>query len=1162
MSKPDANLDQSFTGMDAVLAGAVQQLTNRIQRGEVVDEDFIQQHFTDHQAILIELLPTIQALTELHEAGGPAENVGLGRRDAVGDFEILREVGRGGMGIVYEARQKSLDRKVALKVLPFAALLDSRQLQRFKNEARAAAMLKHPNVVSVYSVGCDRGVHYYAMEMIEGISLSTLIAQLSAKRRPPQPKPSDDCSENDVATHENEASIETQPIAEISTLFTRDRSGFYRSVARLGAQAAEALHFAHQEGIVHRDIKPSNLLLDRDGTLHLADFGLAQIQSSDQLTKTGDFVGTLRYMSPEQLDGERIVDRRTDVYSLGLTLMELSTGRSAVGGDNRKEILTHILEGRIQTPSQTENRFPKDLETVLLKATHREADCRFHTAKELAEELGRYEQGLPILSRPITSLERCRVWIRRNRNVAALLAISSLFLLVLGIGGPLMALKQRDTAQQNIELAATLRQQLYDTTIQSAAALVAGGDFEQAEEILAPFGASDLRGFEWHHLSNQCKRILNLPNHYHWAPRYAIDYSPTNDLVAWCSWDAGVGIARVATLETLWQHSNNDRRISNSKAHTDIVNDVLFINDGAFVASGSRDGTVRIWNSQTGEVVSVIDGLGTSVLCLAANEKKRIIAAGIKEEFESHGATTARIELYEWEANAAALSCSRKRTINVPHPIISISISQDGRYVAAADGKSPTPLLWELESGKADSKLPQNGAVSHVCFSPFDPTVLALGIRIDGQDDSVGIVRLVDLEASELNRRILVHQRPISSVSFDHSGKQLVCSSDDGFLFTASAENTDDVTRLRLDSHRVYDANACRESRFVLATMANGRLCRVPKALDRSVERLAGGSRGGAAGLSMSQQGHLVAAFGDGMCMLWDPISIEPQFTLSLGVEHAFGASISHDGKYAAFAGGEWPDVGFGKIKIIRVSGGHELLEEIQTSASAWSVQFSPNGELLAATDGPSIRMWRIPALSELPSLKVLSQQAAMRKVKFSADGRFIVAVDRSYPSKAFLWDIETGQHISTIRSDVGANAIGFSPSADQIVLAAHNGDLQMFDVKSQKLIRTIGNHPRTLMVLEFSPDGRRLISAGWNGEVRLWNTATATRLMTWNVEGPVWSASFSPNGETIAFDDTSYEHGKGFVRKLGGRPSGAQLSPRRSEKRRNTETSFSNGSR
>src|SRR5262245_50349574 len=269
-------------------------------------------------------------------AGGPP-GPPLGQ---VGDYRIIREVGRGGMGIVYEAEQRSLGRRVALKVLPFAATMDPRHLQRFKNEARAAASLHHEHIVPVHGVGEERGVHFYAMQFIDGRPLSALIEDL---RRSVGGAPATGALDATAPYKPAEPSASTGPVAAASTQKGFGDKAHWRRVAEWGIQAAEALEHAHSLGIVHRDVKPGNLLIDGTGKLWVADFGLAKLEADAGVTVSGDVLGTLRYMSPEQAMARHgLVDHRTDLYALGATLYELLTLRPVVDGADRHELLRKI----------------------------------------------------------------------------------------------------------------------------------------------------------------------------------------------------------------------------------------------------------------------------------------------------------------------------------------------------------------------------------------------------------------------------------------------------------------------------------------------------------------------------------------------------------------------------------------------------------------------------------------------------------------------------------------------------------------------------------------------------------------------------------------------------------------------------------------------------
>jgi hypothetical protein len=408
-----------------------------------------------------------------------------GKEKRLGDFRLLREIGRGGMGVVYEAEQISLGRRVALKVLPFAAMLDSRQIARFNHEAKAAAQLVHANIVPVFAVGVEQGVHYYAMQFIDGQPLDRVIAELrnaegdsplSAEAGPAiaatlswptagSPPSCADGSGDRLAPSSGAgpaaAAVETASTgacAATCTSFLTTKSAsqaeFFRAAVRLGIQAAEALHAAHERGIVHRDIKPSNLLLDGDGKLWVTDFGLARFQTDAPLTHTGDVVGTLRYMSPEQATGQSAqVDHRTDIYSLGTTLYELLALQPAFAGDDGPALLRRIDHQEPRRLRQLQPKIPADLETVVSKAMAKCREERYTTAREFADDLRRVLDGEPIVARPPTIPDRLSKWARRHKRlVVAAVAVCLLGVVGMAVSTTLIT-REKFKADENYQLA-------------------------------------------------------------------------------------------------------------------------------------------------------------------------------------------------------------------------------------------------------------------------------------------------------------------------------------------------------------------------------------------------------------------------------------------------------------------------------------------------------------------------------------------------------------------------------------------------------------------------------------------------------------------------------------------------------------------------------------
>jgi eukaryotic-like serine/threonine-protein kinase len=430
--------------------------------------------------------------------------------ERLGDFRILRVLGRGGMAVVYEAVQESLGRHVALKVLPPHGRLDPTQLARFDREARAAAGLHHTNIVPVFAVGEQDGVPYYAMQFIRGQGIDAILDELRRLRQdgtvvgdqpPGRPNRDRTWGQPDYRTVEREISARSmecksatleitqgllsgrfagadrgeperqtfaatlmadstattesatthaggdanspapQPLtSEHSGLLTQPGATYFRTIARIGAQAADALAYAHAQGICHRDIKPSNLLLDAAGVVWIADFGLAKAENGEGagLTHTGDIVGTLRYMAPERFNGW--ADARSDVYALGVTLYEMLTLRPAFDESDRLKVIERISNGAVARPRSIDHTIPSDLETIVLKAMARETGERYVSARALAEDLERFLGNRTIFARRSSASERTWRWCRRNSVVAALTALAGSLVIVVAIVSTVAAL--------------------------------------------------------------------------------------------------------------------------------------------------------------------------------------------------------------------------------------------------------------------------------------------------------------------------------------------------------------------------------------------------------------------------------------------------------------------------------------------------------------------------------------------------------------------------------------------------------------------------------------------------------------------------------------------------------------------------------------------------
>jgi serine/threonine protein kinase/WD40 repeat protein len=523
-----------------------EEFAERYRRGERPALSEYTARYPELAAEIRELFPALVEMEQLASVGGaPTGSFGAGNlgSDAaprqLGDYRILGMIGHGAMGVVYEAVQESLGRHVALKVLPLHGLLNPNLLERFKREARAAARLHHTNIVPVFGVGEDGGVHYYAMQFIRGQGLDKVLEEVRRLRdhsatpvaAASQRSLSGSVAEGllsgqfaganpaEAATIAPSAALQALPPSSSSSagggsqLSSLTESQYFRSVARAGAQVAEALEYAHRQGVLHRDVKPSNLLLDTLGTVWVTDFGLAKLDDSDGLTNPGDLLGTMRFMAPERFEGK--CDARGEVYSLGVTLYEMATLRPVFTATDRLELLEQVRCGTVVPPRQIDPRIPRDLETVILKAMARDPADRYPTAAALAEDLRRFLADEPIRARRTSAAERLQRWCRRNPLVASLVA-AVVLVTALGFAGTLLQMRearqQRDDAQQaNATLQQTsdeLQATLYGARLNLVPAAWEAGNVRHVLDVLEQTkpaaGETDRRGFEWHYWNRLC----------------------------------------------------------------------------------------------------------------------------------------------------------------------------------------------------------------------------------------------------------------------------------------------------------------------------------------------------------------------------------------------------------------------------------------------------------------------------------------------------------------------------------------------------------------------------------------------------------------------------------------------------------------------------------
>jgi serine/threonine protein kinase len=423
---------------DDLLEKIVANYTQQIRDGKAPAISAYQKKYPELAEEIDDLLTSVAMIEGLkvdsHESS-QTNDFDLSELKQLGDYLLIREIGRGGMGIVFEAVHQSLGRRVAVKVMRNRDIDDEKYIARFRREARSAAKLHHTNIVSVFGVGEAKGMHYYVMEYIDGAGLNQVVQSLTHPLTPPSTKLADTSDKPGVATPTQVDRGDTPPSVSLSSSLELKAAGFpseripqgkgrFKWLAQVGAQVADALAYAHAQGILHRDIKPANLLLDQKDHVWITDFGLVKETEMDGLTKTGDLVGTPQYMAPESFKGE--YDQRSETHCLGLTLYELATLQPAFERGTTAEIIHRVTTTNPVAPSKIDAQIPSDLNTIIVKAIARDPKLRYASAEELRDDLRAFAEDRPIAARKPSLVEQVWRWGRRNPLPATLAAISAL----------------------------------------------------------------------------------------------------------------------------------------------------------------------------------------------------------------------------------------------------------------------------------------------------------------------------------------------------------------------------------------------------------------------------------------------------------------------------------------------------------------------------------------------------------------------------------------------------------------------------------------------------------------------------------------------------------------------------------------------------------------
>jgi serine/threonine protein kinase/WD40 repeat protein len=1148
--------DQPSQARDPVEVLAEEFLERR-RRGEVPSLNEYVQRYPHLAEEIREVFPALVMMDDMDRQSPEldrslAASIGFRGRPELrqlGDFRILREIGQGGMGIVYEARQESLGRHVALKVLPPSVSRHEAFRERFQREARAAARLHHTNIVPIFGVGEDQGVLYYAMQFIQGHGLDVVLQDvkqmrgmspgtLDAAEQPtvtparaemarsllsgqftlwepvtspcpaapipftpagaratPPGGPAAGRSRLPSVIEEarrDQPSTEPELLPRPSSFDTRSdlsnqpEARYYRSIALLGVQAAEGLAHAHSQGILHRDVKPSNLLLDLQGTLWITDFGLAKTEGGVDLTHSGELLGTLRYMAPERFEGK--ADARSDVYSLGVTMYEMLTLGPPFAGRDRVALMGQITTDTPAAPSRLAPLLPRDLETIVQKAMARDPAARYATARELAEDLRRFLESRPIKARRSSAAERLGRWCRRNPTVASLAAAVALLLLVIALGSFASALRLRDELDRSELAERDKTEKLWESYLaQAQASRWSGRVGRRFEGLEALRNAARIRPDI--RLRNEAIALLALPD-----IRVVKEIAYRSGTVAF---DAGferyvVGDEQGNLSIRCMADDKEIARLPGFGAHAFFLK---FSPDSHFLAAIYHAAVgLCVWDVSHGKMV-----LKRGVNSMDFSPDSHLAAVTDEGSVHLYDLLTGK-EVKRLPGGTGWLACAF-------HP--------NGRTLAVTASQPPYVQIYDLDTGKVTRTISQEGILVWQANGPLLALIApdriylwntstwtqqAVLLTPDSHTSAAAFNLRGDLLASTgWDRSLRLWDPATGQQLLSRHGGVLAQFSRDGGLLGATREGsklqiwevTDNHEDRVLHTYRnlqrdTWDANFSSDSRL-LASACNDGVHLWDLAADHEVGVLPTGDSGGAI---FCADGSLITNSSGGL-LRW-PIqrAAEGPASLKIGPPERLGNLLpsGHHGGVCLCSDARVAASSQGLVVVLdpRNPANKILLRGHDNVSNRLAA--SPDGRWIAATTH-----FNFPQdacrISDLSTQKIAWMFPKQTPATFSPDGKWIVTGG----DECHVWEAGTWRLDKVISGEAGLGDIlhaAFSPDGNVLAIAYAAGVVRLVEPHSGRELATLAvpNAARGPIKLCFSPDGSHLAGVVQRLGVQLWD--------------------------------------------------------------------------